>query len=200
MCAGDPHYELLTQLPDIPNITPHFFRVRFPARRPHTEIRVHAAKLRLYNLGSDEGLTGKMIRVTVSQLKLESPGRRPSRHFSNQVVMLDSRMVNTTEAGWISLDVTGAVERWHRHTHRPMALMVQVEDDKRRSLEPNSYLQSLICDAGTVAACRSDSQFVVLDPTTAAPQPAPLINGENLLGNLNKNNQPLIDISTIEVT
>ena len=137
----------------------------------------------------------------MSQLKLESPGSRvPRQRSPNTVVMLDSKMVDTTEAGWISLDVTGAVERWHRHTHRPMALMVQVEDDKRRSLEPNSYLQSLICDAGKVAACRSDSQFVVLDPTTAAPQPAPLINGENLLGNLNKNNQPLIDISTIEVT
>ena len=160
---------------------------------------MNAAKLRLYKLGSD-GQPGKKIRITVSQLKLESPGSPSRLRSSNTVVMLDSKMVDTTEAGWISLDVTGAVERWHRHTHRPMALMVQVEDDKRRSLEPNSYLQSLICDAGKVAACRSDSQFVVLDPTTAAPQPAPLINGENLLGNLNKNNQPLIDISTIEVT
>ena len=199
--TGDPHYDLLNQLPDIPHIAPQFFQVKFPTRRPDTQISVNAAKLRLYKLGSDgPGLTGKKIRITVSQLKLDSPGSRPAKPSTNKVVMLDSKMVDTTEAGWISLDVTGAVERWHRHTHRPMALMVQVEDDKRRSLEPNSYLQSLICDAGTVAACRSDSQFVVLDPTTAAPQPAPLINGENLLGNLNKNNQPLIDISTIEVT
>ena len=109
---------------------------------------MNAAKLRLYKLGSD-GQPGKKIRITVSQLKLESPGSRPSRpRSSNTVVMLDSKMVDTTEAGWISLDVTGAVERWHRHTHRPMALMLQVEDDKRRSLLPNSYLQPLACDAG----------------------------------------------------
>lgn len=172
----DPQYELLTQLPDIPNIAPQFFRVKFPTRRQDTQISVNAAKLRLYKLGSD-GLTGKKIRITVSQLKLESPGIRPA----NKVVMLDSKMVDTTEAGWISLDVTGAVKIWHNHPHRPMALMLQVEDDKRRSLLPNSYFQPLSCDAG---------------PTTS--QPAPLINGENILGSLNKNNQPLIDISTLE--
>ena len=143
---GDPHYELLTQLPDIPNIAPQFFRVKFPTRRPDTQISVNAAKLRLYKFGSG-GLPGKKIRITVSQLKLESPGSRLIRSRSAPV-MLDSKMVDTTEAGWISLDVTGAVERWHRHTHRPMALMLQVEDDKRRSLLPNSYLQPLACDAG----------------------------------------------------
>ena len=145
---GSPHYELLTQLPSIPNIAPQFYRVKFPARRPDTQISVNAAKLRLYKLGSD-GQQGKKIRITVSQLKLESPGSRvPRQRSPNTVVMLDSKMVDTTEAGWISLDVTGAVERWHRHTHRPMALMLQVEDDKRRSLLPNSYLQPLTCDAG----------------------------------------------------
>ena len=148
LSAGDPHYELLTQLPDIPNIAPQFFRVKFPARRPDTQISVNAAKLRLYKLGSD-GQAGKKIRITVSQLKLESPGNRSSRPRSaNKVVMLDSKMVDTTEAGWISLDVTGAVERWHRHTHHPMALMLQVEDERKRSLLPNRYLEPLSCEPG----------------------------------------------------
>ena len=77
-----------------------------------------------------------------------------------------------------------------------MALMVQVEDNKRRSLEPNSYLQPLICDAGKVAVGQA-SRPAGLDSLSLAGL---LIDGENLLGNLNKNNQPLIDISTIEVT
>jgi len=105
---------------------------------------------------------------------------------------LDSKMVETTEAGWISLDVTGAVERWHRHTHHPMALMLQVEDDKRRSLLPNSYLQPLSCETDP------PSGQAGLDNVRLTSQPAPLINGENLLASLNKNNQPLIDISTVE--
>ena len=87
----------------------------------------------------------------MSQLKLESPGTRPARILPAPV-MLDSKMVDTTEAGWISLDVTGAVERWHNHKHRPMALMLQVEDNKKRSLLPNSYLQPLSCDAGTAGS------------------------------------------------
>ena len=140
----------MTQLPDIPNIAPQFFRVKFPSRRPDTQISVNAAKLRLYKLGSG-GLPGKKIRITVSQLKLESPGTRPAR-IPSAPVMLDSKMVDTTEPGWISLDVTGAVERWHNHKHRPMALMLQVEDNKRRSLLPNSYLQPLSCDAGTAGS------------------------------------------------
>ena len=51
---------------------------------------------------------------------------------------------------------------------------------------------------------RTGSLIIVLDPNTQldslTSQPAPLINGENLLASLNKNNQPLIDISTVEVT
>ena len=172
---GSPHYELLTQLPSIPNIAPQFYRVKFPARRPDTQISVNAAKLRLYKLGSD-GQQGKKIRITVSQLKLESPGIRSSRLRSpTRPVMLDSKMVDTTLPGWISLDVTGAVERWHRHTHHPMALMLQVEDDKKRSLLPNSYLQPLSCEAGKAGGqvCRArrlESQFVVVRSSRWAGQ------------------------------
>ena len=198
---------MFTQLPNIPNIAPQFFRVKFPTRRHNTQIRVNAAKLRLYKLGSD-GLPGKKIRITVSQLKLVNPGSITGPRDASRPVMLDSKMVDTTQAGWISLDVTGAVERWHRATHRPMALMLQVEDTKQRSLEPNSYLQPLTCEPGKVPARPQSSvgQFVASDPTRGqdslglTSQPAPLINGENLLASLNKNNQPLIDISTVEVT
>ena len=84
----------------------------------------------------------------MSQLKLDNPGKRSRPRNSNKVVMLDSKMVEAAQPGWVSLDVTGAVKRWHNHTHRPMALMLQVEDDKRKSLLPNDYIQPLSCDNG----------------------------------------------------
>ena len=107
---------------------------------------VNAAKLRLYKLGTDSsGQVDRKIRITVSQLKLEP--RRPHGK-GGKPVMLDSMMVDARGPGWLSLDVTGAVSKWHKHPHKPMALMVQVEDDKRKSLLPNSYIQPLDCDAG----------------------------------------------------
>ena len=100
------------------------------------EIRVNAAKLRLYKLGTESpGQNDRKIRITVSQLKLNGPGRR-ARPDSNKVVMLDSKLVDAKDPGWVSLDVTEAVVRWFKHTHKPMALMLQVEDDKRKSLLP----------------------------------------------------------------
>ena len=107
---------------------------------------VNAAKLRLYKLGTDSsGQVDRKIRITVSQLKLEP--RRPHGK-GGKPVMLDSMMVDARGPGWLSLDVTGAVSRWHKHTNKPMALMVQVEDDKKKSLLPNSYIQPLNCDTG----------------------------------------------------
>ena len=169
------------------------------------KIRVNAAKLRLYKLGTESpGQNDRKIRITVSQLKLNGPGRR-ARPDSNKVVMLDSKMVDAKDPGWLSLDVTGAVSRWHKHTHKPMALMLQVEDDKRKSLLPNSYIQPLNCDAGGRRTRGWEGGEIfdenISDPDTDSltSHPAPLINGQNLFASLNKNNQPLIDVSTVEV-
>ena len=118
-CPGNYSESLLTQLPNIPNISPQFYKVKFPERRKGYVISVNAAKLRLYKLGS-QSLSEKKIRITVSQLRLEAPGKRSKHRPSkvNKVVMLDSKMVDAGEPGWISLDVTGAVKRWFTHTHR----------------------------------------------------------------------------------
>ena len=63
-------------------------------------------------------------------------------------VMLDSVMEDSTVAGWVSLDVTGAVSDWHRHQHRPMALMIRVEDDRQREVRTQAVLTTLNCDSG----------------------------------------------------
>ena len=63
-------------------------------------------------------------------------------------VMLDSVMEDSTVAGWVSLDVTGAVSDWHRHQHRPMALMIRVEDDRQREVRTQAVLTTLNCDPG----------------------------------------------------
>lgn len=153
--------------------------------------------------GGDIFKTSPKIVITVSQLKLNVPGRR-ARPDSNKVVMLDSKLVDAKDPGWVSLDVTEAVVRWHKHTHKPMALMLQVEDDKRKSLLPNSYIQPLNCKAGERVRGWAGGKIFdenIADPHTDSltSHPAPLINGQNLFASLNKNNQPLIDVSTVEV-
>ena len=101
---------------------------------------MNAAKLRLYKLGL--GRETK-LRLTVFWLKLRNSGISPATQ-----VMLDSVMEDGEGEGWVSLDVTGAVADWHKHPHRPMALMIRVEDDRQRELFTRSLMQTLSCDKG----------------------------------------------------
>ena len=76
-------------------------------------------------------------------LKLRNSGFVPATQ-----VMLDSVMEDGASEGWVSLDVTGAVADWLKHQHKPMALMIKVEDDRQRELFSRSVMQTLTCDNG----------------------------------------------------
>lgn len=65
-------------------------------------------------------------------------------------VMLDAIVTDGSKPGWVSLDVTGAVSDWHAHQHRPMALMIKVEDERERQVYTNSLIQTLNCDNGNI--------------------------------------------------
>ena len=64
--------------------------------------------------------------------------------------MLDAIVTDGSKPGWVSLDVTGAVSDWHAHQHRPMALMIKVEDERERQVYTNSLIQTLNCDNGNI--------------------------------------------------
>ena len=64
--------------------------------------------------------------------------------------MLDAVVTDGSKPGWVSLDVTGAVVDWHSHQHRPMALMIKVEDDRQRELFSRSVMQTITCDNGNI--------------------------------------------------
>ena len=72
-----------------------------------------SARLRLYQLGS-EAETFPSLRLTVSQFSIKRKGRGSSPSSPRAVVMLDSKVVNNTAAGPVSLDVLGAVRRWQQ--------------------------------------------------------------------------------------
>ena len=131
---------LLLQCPEDPKIDILFYKIRFPSNRSGSKVQVNAAKLRLYKLG--RGRESK-LRITVFWLKLRNSGISPATQ-----VMLDSVMEDGASEGWVSLDVTGAVSDWLKHQHRPMALMIRVEDDRQRELFSRSVMQTLTCDNG----------------------------------------------------
>ena len=131
---------LLLQCTEVSKVDILFYKIRFPTNRSGSKVQVNAAKLRLYKLG--RGRNTK-LRITVFWLKLRNTGIRPASK-----VMLDSVMEDGGSEGWVSLDVTGAVADWHRHQHKPMALMIRVEDDRQRELFSRSVMQTLTCDNG----------------------------------------------------
>lgn len=135
--------KLLLQCPEDPKIDILFYKIRFPRNRDGSKVQVNAAKLRLYKLGL--GRESK-LRITVFWLKLRNSGISPATQ-----VMLDSVMEDGASEGWVSLDVTGAVADWLKHQHKPMALMIKVEDDRQRELFSRSVMQTLTCDNGKQA-------------------------------------------------
>ena len=141
--------EWLLQCPEDPNIDIQFYNIRFPNDRPGTKVKVNAAKLRLYKLGvsSNSRQFGETnnIRVTVFLLKLRN---RQNRLKPADDVMVDSDMFDSSIPGWLSLDVTSAVEFWHNHPHRPMGIMIRVEDDRGRPVPAKKVLQPLNCNMG----------------------------------------------------
>ena len=70
-----------------------------------------SARLRLYQLGS-EAETFPSLNLTVSQFSLKRKVRGSSPSSPGAVVMLDSKVLNNTAAGPVSLDVLEAVRRW----------------------------------------------------------------------------------------
>ena len=94
-------------------------------------------------VGTFSVITNLLMDVSISIQYL-----RTMSMYCGVQVMLDSVMEDSTVAGWVSLDVTGAVSDWHRHQHRPMALMIRVEDDRQREVRTQAVLTTLNCDSG----------------------------------------------------
>ena len=170
--------KLLLQCPEDPKVDILFYKIRFPDDRSGSKVQVNAAKLRLYKLGL--GRESK-LRITVFWLKLRNSGFVPATQ-----VMLDSVMEDGASEGWVSLDVTGAVADWLKHQHKPMALMIKVEDDRQRELFSRSVIQTLTCDNGKKAR-------------SSYHQPIPMFDESNHIQTHNAEKQPLIDVSTIEI-
>jgi len=188
-CIFNSRPEWLLQCPEDPNIDIQFYNIRFPNDRPGTKVKVNAAKLRLYKLGvsSNSRQFGETnnIRVTVFLLKLRN---RQNRLKPADDVMVDSDMFDSSIPGWLSLDVTSAVEFWHNHPHRPMGIMIRVEDDRGRPVPAKKVLQPLNCNMDLNSMLNR-----------LKSQPVPMVEGEVQMQNFNSENQPLIDVSTIEI-
>ena len=91
-------------------MAPQFFALKFPGGSPGSQTVVDSAKLRFYSLGS-EAETLPSLRVTVFHLRLQRTVRPSS---PRSLVMVDSKAVDNTEVGQVSLDVRGAVRRWQQ--------------------------------------------------------------------------------------
>jgi len=185
---------LILQAPEDPNIDIHLFKIKFPTARAGSKLSINEAQLRLYKLGVANPTSNpncppeNKIRITVSWLKLKNSGIRPAEQ-----VMLDSVMVDGSIAGWTQLDVTGAVRSWYKHRHMPMALMIEVEDINKRDLNAKQFLQTIKCyQAGTNPAMSSGGGSLHASPS-------PHMGGSPIIPGLNKDMQPLIDISTMEI-
>lgn len=181
-CTVARKMKLLLQCPEDPKIDILFYKIRFPRNRDGSKVQVNAAKLRLYKLGL--GRESK-LRITVFWLKLRNSGISPATQ-----VMLDSVMEDGASEGWVSLDVTGAVADWLKHQHKPMALMIKVEDDRQRELFSRSVMQTLTCDNEINSHLKRKLPY---------HQPIPMFDESNHIQTHNAEKQPLIDVSTIEI-
>ncbi|XP_023320924.1 uncharacterized protein LOC111695731 isoform X2 [Eurytemora carolleeae] len=192
-CDIDDNY--LLQLPDTPNSEILIFKIKFPVPRPGTLLSIVEARLRMFKLHSEmiedtpDCPREQRMRITASWIQLKNHANSDA---VAETVMLDSIMVDLSVNGWISLDVTGAVRSWYNHPHRPSAVLVEVENSRRETLQTRNLLQPLNCSSSSAGANPT------LSSGSRAARPSPYLPGAPLL-NLNQDMHPLIDITTFEV-
>merc|ERR1719285_1205403 len=180
LCFDDVDEKLLRQLPiDMSHKMSLFFNLRLPTVEAGSRLKLIEAKLRLQKQELARTPTSNLI-VTVFILNVTENGFTPAN-----TVILDTLMVREFTPGWISLDITAAVEEWRK---RPKldnsldgALVVEVEDARQNPFHAADFLSNrLPCQPQESSSIPVPSSNLVV-PTASLP----------LL--------PLIDIATLEL-
>merc|ERR1719285_90369 len=138
LCFDDVDEKLLRQLPiDMSHKMSLFFNLRLPTVEAGSRLKLIEAKLRLQKQELARTPTSNLI-VTVFILNVTENGFTPAN-----TVILDTLMVREFTPGWISLDITAAVEEWRK---RPKldnsldgALVVEVEEARQYRCPPPTW-------------------------------------------------------------
>ncbi|XP_046747954.1 uncharacterized protein LOC124412263 isoform X2 [Diprion similis] len=130
-----------------------------------TDQHVVAAKLRLFKLPqvnvttSATSLDGaedeeKKIRISVFYYT-----RSLKKHRSKKVLM-DSKMTSLTATGeHLALDAKQGLRFWRSHNSHNHGILVQVEDQDGRPLQPSRYIQTPNCENSTDSNQQDDKAY-----------------------------------------
>merc|ERR1719264_1111248 len=179
MCFDDVDEKLLRQLPvDMSHKMSLFFNMQLPAVEVGSRLKLIEAKLRLQKQELARPPSSNLI-VTVFILNVTEGGFTPA-----PTVILDTLMVREFSPGWISLDITAAVDEWRKRPKQDSslegALVLEVEDTSQNPVHPASFLSPFNCQPQeSVLAPVPSSNLIV--PTPAIPV------------------LPLIDLATLEL-
>jgi len=179
MCFDDVDEKLLRQLPlDMSHKMSLFFNMRLPTVEPGSRLKLIEAKLRLQKQELARTPSSNLI-VTVFILNVTEGGFTPA-----PTVILDTLMVREFSPGWISLDITAAVDEWRKRPKQDLslegALVVEVEDTSQNPVHAADFLSAFPCQPQESQSAPLPSSNLIV-PTPALP----------LL--------PLIDIATLEL-
>jgi len=179
MCFDDVDEKLLRQLPlDMSHKMSLFFNMRLPTVEPGSRLKLIEAKLRLQKQELGRTPSSNLI-VTVFILNVTEGGFTPA-----PTVILDTLMVREFSPGWISLDITAAVDEWRKRPKQDSslegALVVEVEDTSQNPVHAADFLSAFPCQPQESQSAPLPSSNLIV-PTPALP----------LL--------PLIDIATLEL-
>jgi len=180
MCFDDVDEKLLRQLPvEMSHKMSLFFNMRLPTVEPGSRLKLIEAKLRLQKQELAQTPSSNYI-VTVFILNVTEGGFTPA-----PTVILDTLMVREFSPGWISLDITAAVDEWRKRPKQDGslegALVVEVEDTSQNPVPAADFLSAFPCQPQESMSAPLPSSNLIVPPTPALP----------LL--------PLIDIATLEL-
>jgi len=180
MCFDDVDEKLLRQLPvEMSHKMSLFFNMRLPTVETGSRLKLIEAKLRLQKQELAQTPSSNYI-VTVFILNVTEGGFTPA-----PTVILDTLMVREFSPGWISLDITAAVDEWRKRPKQDGslegALVVEVEDTSQNPVPAADFLSAFPCQPQESVSVPLPSSNLIVPPTPALP----------LL--------PLIDIATLEL-
>nr|CAB3225915.1 BMP5/7-like [Phallusia mammillata] len=92
--------------------------------------RLTAAKFRLYKEHAENLPDNSTLRINVYQVVLE-----PLESVG--VILLGSRLVESSEQGWLVFDATRAARDWINYPHKNLGLKVSVETIEGRNIKPS---------------------------------------------------------------
>jgi len=144
MCFDDVDEKLLRQLPlEMSHKMSLFFNMRLPAVETGSRLKLIEAKLRLQKQELAQMPSSNYI-VTVFILNVTEGGFTPA-----PTVILDTLMVREFSPGWISLDITAAVDEWRKRQKQDGslegALVVEVEDTSQNPVPASDFLSAFPC-------------------------------------------------------